>query len=144
MSSPICFSCGKGFLISQDTSDHESRWICQYCQEVTSVQKVVRFITGIEDKFDDIQEQRLTWKEEFEKLNKLFEENYGKSLHENHYTLQGISTRMLEISVEKLEEFDIPGIDKFLWHCNYLMGIADVILPGFNGYQGSVRYIKSP
>jgi hypothetical protein len=140
MSSPVCFTCNKGFLISKDTSNHDSRWICtdEECKEVCTVQKVVRFVTEVEDEVDDIQSKSLQWNKEFPELQKLFLRNYNILLHKNHYTLQEISTRMIEISVEKLEELSEEDIDIFVWHCKYLLEIADAILPGFNGYQGKL------
>lgn len=138
MSSIRCFRCEDGFLVSKDPSNQDSDWVCNLkeCSAEENVAKVIYFVTDVEDYFDKIQNANLTKNEEINLLQKLFKKHYDQMLHKNHYTLQEISSRILELVIESIGETSLAQIDQFLWHCNYLKTIADVILPGINGYQG--------
>lgn len=155
MSSVRCFKCESGFLVSSDPSEQESQWICfkskeneDVCGYKCSVGRVMYFVTIVQDHIDKIKSRELHWKEEQEKLQLLFKKYHGKELHENHYLLLEISDTIVGSLAEKLlgntsDEEDALDenekavlIERFLFHTMFLRRMADVILPGFNNYQG--------
>lgn len=130
-----CFECGESYLLPINSLDPNSFWKCFSCDSLQSVQKIVLFLKQIEDSYESIKNQH--WPEliEAKKLNVFVRFNEG-ILHKNHYFLQEVRLRIVNLQFKFLDILSSTDIKRYNDHCKILLSIADILMPGFSKSRG--------
>lgn len=153
MSAVKCTDCKKNYLLPEEPIDIHSKWKClnTFCGSTQSVNKIVFKICQLEEYVERIKCLNLNVQEELKLLEIVISKYTGILLHKNHYALQEISSRILQLLVEREEsildeenssEVYLPNLELFITHCKYLLDIAHLILPAMTGYIGKIEYFK--
>lgn len=133
-----CFHCEKDYLLPEAPTDPESDWKCQLCGSTQTVPKIVFFLNQIEEAYEHIKEQQLTKEAEVKKLE-IFLKLKGELLHQNHYILQEVRERIINLQVHSLQDSNEVELEKFIGHCKVMLAIADVLSPGFSKTRGDYK-----
>lgn len=80
--------------------------------------------------------------ERLELLKEFVRDYSGNILHPNHYILQEVSVRILKGDYAKgLSSLSDSDLIQYLERCEWLLGIADVLTPGFCEYRGMLCHL---
>lgn len=147
MSAVNCLDCGKDYLLPEDPTATKSNWKClnSFCRSGQTVQNIVGRVYQIEDYVDRIRCLNISVQQELELLQRAIGKYSGILVHKNHYALQDISTRILQLLVEceesilnedKVSQINSPNLELFITHCKYLLDIGYLLVPAMTGYIG--------
>ncbi|KAG4077752.1 hypothetical protein HA402_011181 [Bradysia odoriphaga] len=143
MSAVKCFDCKRDYLLPEYPTEVQSDWKCLDCGSTQNVCKIVSRVCEIEDQAEQIQGLGLSFKDELALLSTIARKASGNILHKNHYVLQEIATRMIQLliengilNIEKSSENTIPDLELFVNQCTFLLNIAQTLLSAMNGYIG--------
>lgn len=145
MSAVKCSDCQRDYLLPQQPTEVQSDWKCgnSFCERTWNVTNIVCRVYEIEDCVEKIRALNLNVVDELKLLSAAVEKYAGKVVHRNHYSLQDIAMRMVQLvvddgtlSVEDVSEINLPNVELFIEQCEYLLGIAYTLLPAMTGYVG--------
>lgn len=150
MSAINCLDCGKDYLLPVEPTAIKSKWKClnSFCGIEQTVQNIVSRVCQIEDYVERIRCLNLSVEQELKLLQTIMGKYSGILVHKNHYTLQEISTRIVQLLLEsedsvlnedKVSEINLPNLELFTTHCKYLLDIGNVLVPAMTGYIGNGR-----
>lgn len=145
MSAVKCLDCERDYLLPEYPTTVQSDWKCSDCGSIQNVCKIVSRVCEIEDQVEKIKGLDLNVKDELTLLSAVAQKASGNILHKNHYVLQDISTRMIQLLVENGilngEEEENSGnmttnLELFVSQCQFLLSIANMLLSAMTGYIG--------
>lgn len=145
MSAVKCLNCQKDFLLPEEPTEVQSDWKClnAVCGSTQSVIKVVCRVCEIEDDVESMRDLTPNVEDELKMLSSVMRKYSENILHKNHYTLQEISMRMVQLEIERgilnedaISQISLPNLDFFVTQCQYLLNIAHRLLCGMTGYTG--------
>lgn len=65
-----------------------------------------------------------------------FSNRYSNTLHPNHWILQQVARFIIGMQGVQLLQLDVKNLNRFIQHCNYLLTIYDVVIPGISMDRG--------
>lgn len=151
MSAVKCVDCDSDYLLPEKPTEIQSEWKCLNvkCGSTQSVSKIVLKVCEIEDYVERIKDLNLTVQDELELLSTVARKNSGITLHKNHYVLQEISMRIIQLVVEgdilnedKISQISLSNLELFVAQCEYLLNIAHKLLSAMTGYIGNRKFQK--
>lgn len=134
-----CFHCEAKYMLPEESTNPESLWRCRGCDCVQPVTKIVLFLNCIEESYDEIKRLDLPREREIKKLE-LFVKLHEGLLHKNHYVLQEIRMRIINLQVHSLEYLNETDLQRFITHCTIMLAIADKLMPGFSKTRGKEKF----
>lgn len=141
MSAIKCSDCEKNYMLPEEPTQIESRWDClnSLCGGTANVNKIVYRVCKIEEDVEKIRCLNLSPREEVNELQKAFQQYSGEFLHKNHYVLQEISMKILQVLADGEDGILNEGenVELFAKHCQYLLDIAYVLFPAMIRYMGT-------
>lgn len=147
MSAVKCSNCEKGYLLPVQPTVVQSDWKCSnsVCESMQTVGKIVSKVCQIEDYVERIKNLDLNARDELKMLFSVVGKCSEIVLHKNHYALQEISMRIIQLEVEhgilnedEVSQIDLPNLDLFIAQCKYLLDIAHILLCAMTGYIGKI------
>lgn len=146
MSAVKCLDCERDYLLPEDPMEVQSEWKCMNssCGCTQSVSKIVCKVCEIEDCVERIRDRNLNVPDELTQLSTVARNHSGITLHKNHYALQDLSMRIVQLVVEggylndeKITEIGLTNLDFFVTQCEYLLNVAHTLLSAMTGYVGN-------
>lgn len=145
MSAVKCLECDRDYLLPEDPMQVQSEWKClnSFCGRTLSVSKIVCRVCEIEDYVERIKDLNLNIDQELKLLPAIADKYSGTIVHENHYVLQEISMRIVQLEIEggivndeNVSQIRLPSLERFVMQCKYLLNIAHTLLSAMTGYTG--------
>lgn len=147
MSAVKCVDCENGYLLPEEPTEVQSDWKClnSLCGSTQSVSKIVCKVCEVEDYVERIKDLNLNVQDELKLLSTVARKYSGHILHKNHYALQDISLRIVQLVVEdgylneeKISQISLPNLDFFVTQCEYLLNNGHRLLSAMTGYIGKM------
>lgn len=143
MSAVKCLDCEKDYLLPEYPIELQSHWKCLNCGCVQNVGKIVSRVYEIENQVEQIGALNLSVEDEVALLSAVASKASGNILHKNHYVLQEISSRVIQLliengilNVEKSTQNTSTNLELFVNQCTFLLSIARSLLSAMTGYIG--------
>lgn len=123
-----CYKCQEGLVLPLNPVDIKSEWKCSRCLSVFPGDFVILFVEALADEVESC--------DNVEDLEKFISIHREKTLHPNHWVLSLASNSILSQLSQSLETLTKEQIERFLWHCFYVLHILDILAPGISLFRG--------
>jgi hypothetical protein len=133
----ICFKCKKGVMLPISSIELESDWKCNKCPYSMCQSFVSSFVNGLHDQVEMAQtEAEEIGEPVVDVLEDFISENKDTVLHPNHWVLAMASQSIINDQNSRLHELSVPELDKFIGHCQHILGIRNMITSGISTEKG--------
>jgi hypothetical protein len=115
--------------------DIKSEWKCRSCLAVFQGDFVILFVEALSDEVENC--------DSVDDLETFVAVHRDKTLHPNHWVLNLASNSILSHLAHNLNTLDKGQLERFLWHCFYVLQLLDVLAPGSSLFRGNVLLLIS-
>ncbi|ODM87075.1 Protein msta, isoform A [Orchesella cincta] len=130
-----CYKCQQGLVLPLNPVDVKSEWKCKHCLSVFPGDLVMLFVEALADEVENC--------DSVEDLETFILMHRDKTLHPNHWVLNLASNSILSQQAHCLHTLSREQLERFLWHCYYVLEILNVLAPGSSLFRGNVLLLIS-
>lgn len=123
-----CYKCHQGLVLPINPVDIKSEWKCDQCSSLFPGEFVILSVEALSDEVENC--------ESVEELENFITMHRDKTLHPNHWVLNLASNSILSQLAHNLHSLRKEQLERFLWHCFYVLNILDVLAPGSSLFRG--------
>lgn len=130
-----CFKCHVGLVLPLNPVDINSEWECRQCLDRFKGDFVILFVEALADEVENC--------DDVDDLETFITTHSNKTLHPNHWVLNLASNSILSHRAHCLQTLNKEELERFLWHCFYVLQILNIVAPGSSLFRGSTFELKN-